>query len=222
LKKYAIIVAAGHGMRMGNETPKQFLPLNGKPLLFHSIEKFEGIAEEIIVVLPPGYISKWERLCADLGFNIAHTVIEGGSTRTLSVVNGLSKLNGKGIVAIHDAARPLVSKELIKKVYAGAVQYGSAIPVVPVKESIRIAENGKTRPVDRDNYLLVQTPQAFQLDKIQKAYTLTKGVAYTDDASVLEAAGEAIHTVEGESTNLKITYREDMFIAEKLLDYHKM
>jgi 2-C-methyl-D-erythritol 4-phosphate cytidylyltransferase len=222
LKKYAIIVAAGHGMRMGNQNPKQFLPLKGKPLVFHTIEKFLGIADEIIVVLPPGYISNWEKICLENGFNIEHTVIEGGATRTLSVSNGLSRITGDGVVAIHDAARPLVSKNLIKKIYAEALQHGSAIPVVPMKESLRLDEDGKTHPLERDKYLAVQTPQAFHVDTIKKAYTLIGEAVYTDDASAFEASGETIHTVEGERTNLKITYPEDMFIAEKLLDYQIM
>jgi 2-C-methyl-D-erythritol 4-phosphate cytidylyltransferase len=153
LKKYAIIVAAGHGMRMGNQNPKQFLPLKGKPLVFHTIEKFHGIADKIIVVLPPGYISKWEKMCLENGFNIEHTVIEGGATRTLSVIKGLSKTTGNGIVAIHDAARPLVSKNLIEKIYSEALQHGSAIPVVPMKESLRQDEDGKTRKYQPENHL---------------------------------------------------------------------
>src|SRR5688500_2177617 len=108
---------------MGNQNPKHFLPLKGKPLVFHTIEKFLGITDEIIVVLPPGYISNWEKMCLENGFNIEYTVIEGGATRTLSVINGLSKITGNGIVAIHDAARPLVSKNLIRKIYADAFEH---------------------------------------------------------------------------------------------------
>jgi 2-C-methyl-D-erythritol 4-phosphate cytidylyltransferase len=125
-------------------------------------------------------------------------------------------------VAIHDADRPLVSKNLIRKIYADALEHGSAIPVVPMKESLRQDLDGKTLPVERDKYLAVQTPQAFHVGTIKKAYTLIGESVYTDDASAFEASGETIHTVEGESTNLKITYPEDMLIAEKLLDYQKM
>jgi len=209
-------------MRMGSETPKQFLPLKGKPLVFHTIEKFQGIADEIIVVLPPGFFSNWEKMCHENSFNIQHTVIEGGTTRSLSVSNGLTRITGNGLVAIHDAARPLVSSDLIRKIYAETLQHSTAIPVVPIKDTVRETRDGKTYPVNRDNYLAVQTPQGFLVDKIREAYTFSGGVDYTDDASVFEAAGGVIYTVNGERTNLKITYPEDMLIAEKLLDYQKM
>src|SRR5688572_28869258 len=120
---------------MGNKLPKQFLSLNGKPILLRTLEKFAGLVDEIVVVLPASHISYWEQQCTTFEKPVSHRVVEGGKTRSASVLNGLNALNEEGLVAIHDAVRPLVSKELIEKIYTEAAKHGCAIPVTPVRES---------------------------------------------------------------------------------------
>ncbi len=222
MKRYAIIVAGGQGHRLGESIPKQFLPINGKPVLFYTLEKFQGIVDEIILVLPSSHMEFWEQLCKDEKFESGARLVEGGENRTLSVMNGLLAISGDGLVAIHDAVRPFVSKSLIQKLFDETTVYGNAIPVTPIRESMRFRNKEENRTVDRNEYVAVQTPQCFDYQNIIKSYQLTSTGIFTDDASVFESAGGKIHLVEGETTNIKITYREDVAIAEALLKSPEM
>jgi 2-C-methyl-D-erythritol 4-phosphate cytidylyltransferase len=218
LKKIAIIVAGGSGERFGSSVPKQFLVIKGKPLLFYTIEKFEGIADEIILVLPDSHIPTWTNLC-----NSYHTpenirVVAGGSSRTDSVRNGLELISGIGLVAIHDAVRPFISRNLVKKLFDEARQYGNAIPAIPVNESLRQQNGSVNTSVDRTQFITVQTPQCFDVQIIKKAYQELNRFSATDDATVAELAGQKIHLVQGETTNIKITFPEDLVVAEALLN----
>jgi 2-C-methyl-D-erythritol 4-phosphate cytidylyltransferase len=216
LKKFAVLVAGGQGSRMGHEVPKQFLPLNGKPILLHTLEKFSGIADEIVVVLPDSHIAYWKELCLGFENPVSHKIVAGGETRSASVLNGLNSLEDDGLVVIHDAVRPLVSKALIQTVFSAALIHGSAIPVTPIRESLRMKRDSVSIPVERDEFLAVQTPQCFMISKLQEAYSLTNGAAFTDDATVYGNAGYSIHTIPGEHANIKITYREDLLFATAL------
>jgi 2-C-methyl-D-erythritol 4-phosphate cytidylyltransferase len=209
-------VAGGHGSRMGQELPKQFLPLNGKPILLHTLEKFSGIADEIVVVLPASHIDYWKELCFGFENPVPHKIVAGGTSRTASVLNGLQALGEDGLVAVHDAVRPLVSRALIQEVFAAALVHGSAIPVTPVRESLRIKRDAVSEPVDRDDYLAVQTPQGFRISKLLEAYRISSGAVFSDDATVFGKAGFAIHTLPGEVANIKITFREDLIFATAL------
>lgn len=214
MKKFALIVGGGTGSRMGSDVPKQFLELAGKPVLFHTIEKFHGIADEIVVVLPQSQFDRWQELKTQYRFSISHTLVAGGATRTQSVKNGLSALSGEGIVAIHDAVRPLLSQELISRLFDATLASGSAVPVVEVRETLR-TKSGQT--VNRSDFFVVQTPQCFPLESILKAYNSIDNEMFTDDAGVFETLGGKIHTVPGETTNIKITFQEDMAVAEAIL-----
>jgi 2-C-methyl-D-erythritol 4-phosphate cytidylyltransferase len=220
MKKFALIVAGGSGSRMGKETPKQFLELNGRPLLMHTIEVFirYDVETEVILVLPEKQIKVWKELCGNHNFKIDCKIVFGGENRFQSVRNGLELISSDGIVFIHDGVRPLVSVQTIRNCFDMAAIRGNALPVISVSESVRFIESGGNRAVDRSKYVLVQTPQTFKTGLIQRAYMQTVHENYTDDASVLENMGESIQLVEGNRENLKITFPEDLIIAEILLN----
>lgn len=219
LKKYTIIVAGGMGTRMNSLIPKQFMKLNGKPVLMHTIEKFaeSGTNPEIIVALPVDQIENWKALCVDNKFAINHIVVEGGETRYHSVKNCLEKITEEGLVAVHDAVRPLVSSKTIMSAYKAAEMYGNAVPAIPLNDSIRKIESGQNIAVDRSRYCIIQTPQCFTVSLIKKAYKKEYKNTFTDDASVVETLGEQIRLIDGSPDNIKITNPRDIAIAEAIL-----
>ena len=215
MKAYAIIVAGGKGLRMGGDVPKQFLPINGKPILMHTIEAFRKALDgiEIILVLPADQHEYWQKLCKDYNFCSPELIAKGGETRFHSVKNGLALLpdDEDAVVGIHDGVRPFVSKETIQRCYAAAAGGRAVVPVVPVVETIRqILPDGKSITRPRDEYRLVQTPQTFPLVMLKKAYEQPYSETFTDDASVVEAMGEEILMVEGNRENIKITTPSDL------------
>lgn len=217
MKKVALIVGGGSGTRMGTDIPKQFLLLNGVPVIVHTIRKFEKVADEVYLVLPESQFGVWEEMRKEFKVTSVLRVFAGGSSRTASVWNGLKEIEGKGVVAIHDAVRPLVSVDCIRRIFDTAVAKGNAIPVVPVKESMRRVQGELNEAVDRVNYRIVQTPQCFDIELIKKSYLDAGANQYTDDASVAEQAGHVMYLVEGEEANIKITYPGDLLFAETLL-----
>ncbi|MGM9806018.1 MAG: 2-C-methyl-D-erythritol 4-phosphate cytidylyltransferase [Candidatus Aphodosoma sp.] len=221
MEKAVIIVAGGCGRRMGSRIPKQFLPVNGTPVLMHTVGRFHSYdpAIQIIVVLPAEYHGYWRELCDGHSFSIAHQVVSGGSERFFSVSNGLDALSdGIEVVGIHDGVRPLVSVGTIDACFTAAAEHGSAVPVTVPAESLRhIDPDGTTRAVTRSEYLSVQTPQCFRRDIITAAYRQPFSPHFTDDASVVEAAGHTIATVTGNAGNIKITTPSDLLLAGILL-----
>jgi 2-C-methyl-D-erythritol 4-phosphate cytidylyltransferase len=219
MNKYVIIVAGGTGSRMLANIPKQFLNINGKPLLFHTFLSFNRFIKEIpiILVLPEPYIDYWNSITKKNDFTISHQVVKGGQTRFHSVKNGLELVDKPGLVAIHDGVRPLVSIQTLQRVFKKAETEGNAIPSVPVNETMRKVVNDYSEPVNRDHYRLIQTPQCFHSDLIKKAYEQDYREEFTDDASVVEALGIKIHLVEGNPENIKITRPGDLKFAEAFL-----
>ena len=219
MKKFALIVAGGIGSRMGSRLPKQFIELDGKPILMHTIRAFHhfDVDMELLLVLPESQFSKWKELCTQQQFTIPHRIVPGGEHRFFSVRNGLDAITEEGIVFIHDGVRPLVSMETLRRCYEGTIEQTNAIPVVPVTESLRESLAEGSRAVDRSKYFHVQTPQTFKVSTIKKAYTLEYREQFTDDASVLEKAGHKIHLVTGNDENIKITRPVDLIIAETLI-----
>jgi 2-C-methyl-D-erythritol 4-phosphate cytidylyltransferase len=220
LKKYVIIVAGGSGTRMNNAIPKQFLELQGKPILMHTFEKFAAAISEInfVLVLPSSYLEQWKSLCKKYNFTISYQLAEAGETRFHSVKNGLALVPENCIVGVHDAARPLVSKNTIVNAFETAHQKGNASPAISLNESIREVKSGSNKAVDRSNYFIIQTPQCFQSSLLQKAFLQEYNPLFTDDASVLEAMGEKINLIEGNRENIKITTPHDLIIAEAIMD----
>jgi 2-C-methyl-D-erythritol 4-phosphate cytidylyltransferase len=213
LRKVAIIVAGGKGVRMNSDIPKQFLLLNSTPVLMHTISKFSHL-DEVILVVPKTQKEYWNSLCKTHNFNIPHTIVEGGKTRFHSVKNGLEKVDNNSTVAIHDGVRPLISSKLINSLITETKNGVGGIPILPVKDSIRKVEGENSIHIDKSNLFKVQTPQCFLITDIKEAYTQSFSDTFTDDASVFESNGGRITTLLGEEKNLKITTKEDLKIAE--------
>ncbi|AUD04825.1 2-C-methyl-D-erythritol 4-phosphate cytidylyltransferase [Spirosoma pollinicola] len=230
---FAIIVAGGSGSRMKSDIPKQFLLLNGKPILQHTIERFLAVrlfepiflqtgtsqselvnegSLHVILVLPVRERSMWEKLCNEHNFHPNIQIIDGGSSRFQSVRNGLNAIQvPTGLVAVHDGVRPFVSPDIIRASFETAARTGSAVTCVPVKDSVRIVSaDGVSQAVDRTQYRLVQTPQTFQLDLFRQAFKTDEQPFFTDCASVMEYAGFAITLIDGSYENIKITTPEDL------------
>jgi 2-C-methyl-D-erythritol 4-phosphate cytidylyltransferase len=220
MRKYVLIVAGGKGLRMGGDLPKQFIPFGGKPLLMHTIGVFYqwDSTVEILLALPQSHQDYWNMLCRELNFCIPHKVVTGGETRFHSVQNGLREIQELGLVAVHDGVRPFVNQETISSCFNEAALSGAAIPVVPVVDSIRIREREDSHPVDRNRYCIVQTPQVFVSSLLQSAYQQPWNESFTDDASVVEAAGGKVSLVDGNRENIKITTSVDLLYAKMLLE----
>ena len=232
-ENYIIIVAGGKGLRMGGDVPKQFLPIGGKPVLMHTLQRFHDYSEElqIILVLPREQQEYWKELCKEYGFTVEHRVADGGATRFHSVQNGLALIpdDAQGVVGVHDGVRPFVSLDVIARCYDTARQTGTAIPVVPVVETLRHIdeEEQASRTVSRADYRLVQTPQTFDIQILKAANSHALSVSgdsvaaiaalFTDDASVVEAYGHTVTLVDGNRENIKITTPFDLKVAEAML-----
>ena len=216
---YAIIVAGGSGTRMGAALPKQFLDLCGKPVLYWSIKAFMDALPDVrlILVLPAQQLSLGNIVLQAFQERIDTTIVAGGDTRFASVAAGLKEVPADAVVLVHDGARPLVSVRVIQQCYETAREQGSAIPVIPVADSIRQLSGTSSRAIPREGLHIVQTPQAFRAALLQQAFRQPYQDAFTDEASVLEAAGGMIHLIEGERSNLKITTPEDLVIAAALM-----
>ena len=219
-KRGVIIVAGGSGRRMGGALPKQFMMLDNEPILARSINRMHEAlpAAEIVVVLPEEHVELWKNIAAR--FDVArHKIAIGGKERFHSVKNGLAVLSDEvAIVGIHDAVRPLASKKLIIKLFLEAENNTAVIPVVAPIDSYRIVDGDNSRIIDRSALRMVQTPQVFQAEALRKAYEQPFSSTFTDDASVMEAAGHKVTLVEGERENIKITTPSDMLIAEAIIN----
>ncbi len=218
-KEYAIVVAGGKGTRIKSSVPKQFIPLCGKPLVFHTLEAFHRYDQHlpIVLVLPHEDFQIWNELVRDNKLAIPVTLQSGGETRFQSVKRGLEKISGGGLVAIHDGVRPLVSTDIIAASFRLAAVHGTAVATVRLKESIRMTDQDATSAMDRSKYRMVQTPQTFDLELIRNAYEQHEDSTLTDDASVAEKAGHIISLFEGSFENIKVTTAEDLVVAESLL-----
>ncbi|WP_010661996.1 2-C-methyl-D-erythritol 4-phosphate cytidylyltransferase [Marinilabilia salmonicolor] len=218
LERSVIIVAGGRGLRMGQDIPKQFIPVGGRPVLMHTMEQFYGYNEsmEIILVLPEDQFSYWKALCRKYDFQVRHQLIRGGETRYHSVKNGLDAVSGQ-MVAVHDGVRPFVTPETIERCFHTAQKYGAVIPVVELVDSIRKVDGNNSEMRPRYAYRSIQTPQVFRTSVLKKAYELPFSPDFTDDASVVEAAGYEITLVEGNRENVKITTPFDLVVAEAFL-----
>lgn len=216
---HTIITAGGKGLRMGAEIPKQFLNLAGKPILLHTLEKFDSIENrgEIVVVLPENEVSTWQEILKKFDVKIPHQITTGGTTRFLSIQNGLAKLPDSGYLAIHDGVRPLLSKHLIYNAFEQAIKHKAVIPVIDITDSLReITSENTNKSIDRNRIKAVQTPQVFEINLLKAAYKNATSTDFTDDAAVVEAFGHPVHLISGEKQNIKITQPFDLIIAEQV------
>ncbi|MFN6038598.1 MAG: 2-C-methyl-D-erythritol 4-phosphate cytidylyltransferase [Bacteroidota bacterium] len=220
MKTFLVLVAGGSGTRMGTSIPKQFLEINGRPIIYYTLSRFLEAVEqlEIIIVIHPAWKNELNDLLQCYFPEKKFQLADGGETRFHSVKNGLALIHEESLVMIHDAARPFVSTETISRGIAETFRAGSAIPVVSVSESLRKIESTQSRAVNRNDFKLVQTPQCFMSDKIKLAYQIEFKDSFTDDASVFEHAGLTVNLVEGNPENIKITQPSDLDFAEFLLN----
>ncbi len=223
LKRYCIVVAGGRGIRMGEEIPKQFLLLNGKPVLIRTLSAIKEFDSKIIIVLalPANQIGTWEKLCNQHSFSHKIQVVHGGKTRFHSVKNALDTIPNEGLVAVHDGVRPLITKDLFERCYNAAEIEGNAIPIISVSESMREITPVGNHQVDRSKYVLIQTPQVFQTPVLKEAFCLPYEESFTDEASMLEKMGMPIKLVSGETNNIKITTKTDLLLAEAIISRPK-
>lgn len=220
MKKIAIIVAGGSGIRMGGSTPKQFLLVKERPVLYYTLDVFlKSYTDlEIILVLPVDYTDMGEEII-DAWFDKDRIKITaGGETRFQSVKNGLQLINEEAIIFVHDGVRCLLTSELIHRCYTKAVETGTAIPAVVSKDSVRLLRDDVNDALDRSKVMLIQTPQTFHSKILLPAFKIDYKDKFTDEATVVEAFGMKVSLVEGEDTNIKITKPIDLLIAEKILE----
>lgn len=225
MRKYAVIVAGGKGLRMGGDVPKQFLPVKGRPVLMRTMEAFYACdaSMRLILVLPAAQQEYWRQLCARYGFDLPYRMADGGETRFHSVQNGLALVpddEPDAVVAVHDGVRPFVASEVIAGCYEEARTYGAVVPVTEVVETLRRLQpdtDGGSETVSREGYRLVQTPQTFRAGVLKAAYAQPYRPFFTDDASVVEADGFPVRLIPGNRENIKITTPFDLKIAEALL-----
>lgn len=219
MRKYAVIVAGGNGSRMNSILPKQFLLLNGKPVLFYTINTFLKAFDDlqIILVLPEEHLAAGQEII-DAFFDYDRIqIMAGGRTRFHSVQNGLELVKEESIVMVHDGVRCLLSTHLVHRCYSAAIEYGSAIPVIGSKDSVRVLTADGNEAVDRNCIKLVQTPQTFHSKILLPAYKIDYKDKFTDEATVVEAFGLKVYLVEGEEDNIKITRPADIDIAERIV-----
>ena len=219
-----IIVAGGKGLRMGGDIPKQFIPVGGKPILMHTIDRFLQYdpSMQVVLVLPESQQAYWRSLCDQYDFRQPYTIASGGETRFHSVKNGLALVSSDvQLVGVHDGVRPFPSVEVIRNCYETAREKKAVIPVIPIVETVRhlIGESNvqRTITVPRGDYRLVQTPQTFDIQLLKAANRQPYNDGFTDDASVVEAFGIDVTLVEGNRENIKITTPYDLKIAEVLI-----
>ncbi len=220
MEKYAIIVAGGSGIRMGGSLPKQFMLLKDKPVLYYTLKAFIDAYDDlqIILVLPVDYTHMGQEIIDAYFDKDRIRIAAGGDTRFQSVKNGLSLVEQESIIFVHDGVRCLVSTQLIYRCYTQAVETGTAIPAIVSKDSIRLLREDANDAFDRNNVMLIQTPQTFHSKIILPAFQIDYKDKFTDEATVVEAYGIKVSLVEGEETNMKITKKLDLLIAEKVLE----
>ncbi len=220
MKKYAIIVAGGSGLRMGSALPKQFLLIHEKPILWYTLNTFLKSFKdiEIILVLPADFYDTGRTICDEMVSQHPIQTVVGGETRFHSVQKGLALIQEQSVVFIHDAVRCLVSPSLIHRCFEETLKFGSAIPCIDAKDSVRLIHPSGQRSIKRSEIKLVQTPQTFLSEILLPSYQIDYLESYTDDASVVEASNHTIHLVDGEENNIKITSPMDLVVAQELLE----
>jgi 2-C-methyl-D-erythritol 4-phosphate cytidylyltransferase len=230
MEEFAVIVAGGSGSRMNSKLPKQFIEVGGLPILMHTINQFIGYdaSIKIILVLPENQTDSWKNICIKHKYAPKNLqLVKGGNTRYQSCKNGINAIipekNEDVLVAIHDGVRMFVSKEIIKNGFILAKQKGTAVTSIESKDSIRILsiDDNSNKALARNQIRIIQTPQVFRLNILKKAYSIEEKATFTDDASVVEAAGFEINLYEGDYKNIKITTQLDLELATLFINESK-
>lgn len=231
MNKFAIIVAGGTGSRLGSDLPKQYMLLDKQPVLMYSIRAFyeSDPHTHIIVVIAEQMLEYWQALCREHALKVEHQLVFGGQTRTESVRNALDFITATyadryrdSLIAVHDGARPLIQAADINHLYKKAKEYNCVVPAVQSTDSIRVGSSDKNYVMNREVVWKIQTPQVFRGQILVSAYQLASQAeppaTFTDDASIVEEMGNTVHLVTGDYRNFKITYPEDISIAQIYLD----
>ncbi len=223
MRKFSIIVAGGKGLRMGSDLPKQFLLLKEKPVLMRTLEIFSDYdpSMKLILALPEDHIPYWNELCQTYHFNRKVSIVKGGATRYHSVKNALETIAEDGIIAVHDGVRPLITIGLIDRCFKEAEKFKNAIPFIPVSESLREVNGEKNQRVDRSKFVMIQTPQVFEVQLLKEAFRQRYRDEFTDEASMIEFMDIPVHLVEGIPQNIKITHPADLVFAEAFLAHEE-
>lgn len=218
MQKSFIITAGGIGKRMNADIPKQFLELEGKPILLHTLENLYAFDSEatFILTLPADWMNFWNDILAKHNCTIPHHVVAGGTERFHSIKNALDFTTGD-VIAIHDGVRPFVSHQTLHRLFDALSESKAVIPILSIKESLRQISDTESKHMIREQFKTVQTPQCFDRNLIVQAYQQEFTGSFTDDASVVEAQGNKIAWVDGNEENIKITSPFDLLIATSLL-----
>ncbi len=224
-KKFLIVTAGGMGTRMGGSVPKQFIQLEGKPILRITIERFlEAVPDvQVITVLPEAHIATWRQYCIKEDFTCPQRLVKGGFTRFHSVKNALAFVPDGALVAVQDGVRPLLSIGKIRELFTLAQNVPALIPVMPVTDTLKVLDRKKDgtlaasgESIDRSRIFGAQTPQLFYSELLKQAYGQGFDTLFTDDASVAERYEIPLTFVEGERLNIKITTPEDLVLARAI------
>lgn len=227
---FAVIVAAGKGVRMQSDTRKQYLELDGIPVLTRALTVFHRHPDiRGIVLVIPGHDKDYcrTRIVADHGLTEKVVLVAGGASRQESVANGIHRVrrlaeSDDSLVLIHDGVRPFVSPDFLDRLMEKAAETGGCIPVAPISDTVKeIAENGKVlATLNRDRIFRAQTPQVFRLGLILSAFQRAESAGFTgtDDASIMEHAGIPVYTIPGKDTNIKLTTPDDLVAARAILN----
>lgn len=220
MKHILIIPASGSGLRFGSKTPKQFLKINGKEIIAHTIGKFHSlkIIDEIYIAAHPDNFEKLKKIISKNNFTKVKSIVEGGDTRQASVFNALNSItaNKDDVVMVHDSVRPFLSKKLILSLIEECRVSGGVIPGIKISDTVKRTDekNFIQKTLSRENLWTVQTPQVFRYDIIKNSFdkAVKKNYTGTDEASVVEFAGYPVKIIEGEKANIKITHKEDLLL----------
>ena len=219
MKHTIILTAGGTGKRMGGKIPKQFLKINDTPILIHTLKSIYEFDNnfEIIITLPEEWISYWKNLLNEYNIGINHKIVAGGEQRYHSIKNAINQSSGDTI-AVHDGVRPLVSHETLNRIYDAANNHFAIAPYIQITESIREKQGLKNASKNRDEVVIIQTPQCFKRETLIEAYKNPFEKTFTDDASLVESNGTSIFLVEGNQENIKITSPKDIAVAEAIIN----
>ena len=231
MKTVAIVLAAGSGSRMQSNVKKQFIELNGMPMIYYSLNVFQNsFIDEIILVTAKEDIEFCKNeIVKKYGFNKVRCIVEGGRERYHSVMHGLKMIQDADYVYIHDAARPLIDLDMLDRLKAGVEEFGTAVAAVATKDTIKIVDNENyvISTPSRNTVWIIQTPQVFRLTTLTEAYErlrmrlqniAAEDIHITDDAMVVENfTNSKVKLIEGSYRNIKITTPEDILVAEKFL-----
>ena len=219
MKHTIILTAGGIGKRMGEKIPKQFLEINNTPILIHNLKSIYEFNNdfEIIITLPKEWKSYWKDLLIEYKIDINHKIVNGGEERFYSIKNAIDQSSGNTI-AVHDGVRPLVSHDTLNRIYNAANNHNAIAPYIGINESIREKIGLKNTSKNRDEVVIIQTPQCFKREVLIEAYTKRFDKSFTDDATLVESNGTSVFLVEGNQENIKITSPKDIAIAEAILN----